>query len=791
MRRKVGLYGLASILLLYGGVFLAVESLANFVRGLDDVHVWLTQIGVGVVSAGWWAGSRKRKPWLGWGMALVVGGGLVFFQVGNLWFPAFAFLRNLAGYLWLQLTANINWLVFEQQVDLWPAYTALSLSGREFSSLFMGVITPLSQWWQGVFAGEVEYERSAAMVLWSWGMVFLAFWAGWAYRRFRPIAALLPLGIVLAVSFSYVRQDSTFPLAVFAGIVLLLSGLQRQYLQERKWQKAHLDYAEDLRLDALISTSAISISIVTLAILIPMFSLRQIIKFFETPPANSAAETRAEVGEALGLVIPASPPGPFQRAAEGGLPRIHLLGTGPDLSERVVMSIEIDDPAPSTSPRYYWRSLTYDVYTGQGWTTSKTTSLQYREGVGTLQVSSPSRVVRQQVRLSGEAGEFIFSAGEILSVDWPFTLAWRAPPQDERFSDQFAGQVARTEYQVDVLIPAVTAAQLRAINAPLPEWVRERYLALPEGIPSRVYDFAAGVTIAQQTPFDRAVALERALRSFPYSLDLPEPPADQDVVDYFLFDLRRGYCDYYATAMVVLARASGLPARLAVGYASGTYDPINDRYVITEADAHSWVEIYFAGVGWIPFEPTGGQPEIARAESGGGQSSTVEQTPPPFERVWVRGARGVGWGIGGIILVGLVGFAGWRLWEQWRFRHLSPDEMAARLFGQLTPAGQKLAVQPLPGATPYEFATAFSRKIDQLSVPGRLFSLPQTEAQYMVRAIWRLADFFVRAAYAPDPLTDADRKEALSLWQDLRMRLWWARLRNRLIQFRRGENEFD
>ena len=76
------------------------------------------------------------------------------------------------------------------------------------------------------------------------------------------------------------------------------------------------------------------------------------------------------------------------------------------------------------------------------------------------------------------------------------------------------------------------------------------------------------------------------------------------MADYFLFDLKTGYCDYYATSMIVMARAVGLPARLVIGYANGDYDPVKAEYVIREADAHSWVEVYFAGAGWVEFEPT-------------------------------------------------------------------------------------------------------------------------------------------------------------------------------------------
>ena len=104
----------------------------------------------------------------------------------------------------------------------------------------------------------------------------------------------------------------------------------------------------------------------------------------------------------------------------------------------------------------------------------------------------------------------------------------------------------------------------------------------------------------------RLLAIEAYLRTISYTLDVPAPPLDRDVADYFLFDLRRGYCDYFATAMVVLARSVGIPARLVTGYASGGYDVISAQFVVLEKDAHSWVEVYFPSYGWVEFEPTSG-----------------------------------------------------------------------------------------------------------------------------------------------------------------------------------------
>ena len=159
-------------------------------------------------------------------------------------------------------------------------------------------------------------------------------------------------------------------------------------------------------------------------------------------------------------------------------------------------------------------------------------------------------------------------------------------------------------------LPNVGEGELRQSAQNYPAWISQTYLQLPESLPERVIELANGLVMGATNPYDRVRLIESYLRQIPYSLDVPEPPKDQDVVDYYLFDLKKGYCDYSASALVVLARAAGIPARLVMGYAQGAYDPNNHVYVVTGADAHSWPEVYFAGLGWVEFEPTAAQPEI-------------------------------------------------------------------------------------------------------------------------------------------------------------------------------------
>ncbi|MDR2670348.1 MAG: transglutaminase-like domain-containing protein [Oscillospiraceae bacterium] len=133
---------------------------------------------------------------------------------------------------------------------------------------------------------------------------------------------------------------------------------------------------------------------------------------------------------------------------------------------------------------------------------------------------------------------------------------------------------------------------------------RAYYLSLPAELPARVRTLAEELTKTQETDYDKARALETYLReTFPYDLNTPPTPPSQDFVDYFLFDLQRGYCTYYASALAVMARSIGLPARYVEGFAPSS-DKIEEYYYATGKQAHAWVEIFFEGFGWIPFEPT-------------------------------------------------------------------------------------------------------------------------------------------------------------------------------------------
>jgi transglutaminase-like putative cysteine protease len=144
---------------------------------------------------------------------------------------------------------------------------------------------------------------------------------------------------------------------------------------------------------------------------------------------------------------------------------------------------------------------------------------------------------------------------------------------------------------------------LRSAGTAYPENIRATFLQTPDLDP-RVWALALQATAGATNPYDRAVALESYLRThFGYTLDLGSTPT-RDPLANFLFVRRAGHCEYFATAMTVMLRTLGIPARYINGFQTGEYNSVGGDFIVRASDAHSWVEVYFPGQGWITFDPT-------------------------------------------------------------------------------------------------------------------------------------------------------------------------------------------
>jgi transglutaminase-like putative cysteine protease len=143
----------------------------------------------------------------------------------------------------------------------------------------------------------------------------------------------------------------------------------------------------------------------------------------------------------------------------------------------------------------------------------------------------------------------------------------------------------------------------RNIYAPQAEAIYSKYSSLPTGISQRLYDLANEITKDNDNDYDKLKAIESYLQNNEYTVTPAIIRPDIDFVEGFLFETREGYCTYYASAMAVLSRAIGLPARYVEGYTTPS-ELTGDYYVVTNLNAHAWAEVYLEGFGWVPFEAT-------------------------------------------------------------------------------------------------------------------------------------------------------------------------------------------
>jgi hypothetical protein len=189
------------------------------------------------------------------------------------------------------------------------------------------------------------------------------------------------------------------------------------------------------------------------------------------------------------------------------------------------------------------------------------------------------------------------------------------------------------QYQVTSRVSVADATSLRAASTDYPQWVRERYLQLPETVTPETLALAEDLTAGQTNPYDKAIVVRNYLRrNIAYNDQIQAAPDGVDPVHYTLFDLKEGYCTYYASAMAVMLRSQGIPTRVVSGYALGEYDEASLSYRVRAVNAHTWVEVFFPDYGWIHFEPTQSIPVAERPTSLSGDLSSVvteAEAPPP------------------------------------------------------------------------------------------------------------------------------------------------------------------
>jgi transglutaminase-like putative cysteine protease len=625
----------------------------------------------------------------------------------------------------------------------------------------------LQTWLTYVVNGVTAYDPVASALVWSLLFLLIAAAAAWMIgARRQALPAVLPGLACLCAVLVYSRGEWYYALAALALILVLIVYMEFDR-KEDGWIRRRLPYASDLRMDLVFASVVLIPGLLLAAAFIPAVNLGEVTRWVReqlTTPSEGAAAGPESLG-----ILPGG--GYGESNIQGGMPAEKLLHGGQKLTNQVMLIVVTGEtpvflpgsslPAPV---RHYWRGATYDSYTGRGWQSSPAEEESHAAGDILPGLPEHGRVLHQEVTANRRENGTLYNAGELATVDQPFQIRLRS----ER--DLFTATVQASAYRADSVIPDATEEQLRAAGTVYPDWILRRYLQLPAGLPPRINALALSLAASAVTPYDQANVIQDYLRSrYDYSLEITAPPPSRDVVDYFLFDSRTGYCDYYASAMVVLARAAGISARLATGFGPGSFKLDTLQFIVLEADAHSWPELYFPGIGWVEFEPTSSRNPIQRPAS----------APPPVTPNLIPGGgsviaalpAAVGAAFRVVLWVPVAVLALAFLWLAWIV--LAP----ARIFWLPAPATLRLQYRAL-----HAHALRLGVPVTAATTPRECARLLAARCQTKLTAaqlglLQTIAEEYGRMVYGERPPDAGEGEFHKSDWIRLDWSLWRLRLR--------------
>ena len=759
------------------GPILVVASLQMLTYGISsslpgtDIS-YLFEVCILAAGIGWLLSRSKLSGFYASLLIAVFGLAGIWIVGTRLYLPLLDWIKSI-GTLFPQIIPAIREKI---PMDMTQVHDTWSAIAQASSALW----TRWQFWLKDIGKDATVNDALVRNMIWSFVMWCFAAWMGWFAARRNAILALLPGIVLMAVILSY-SEYRIYSLWMMVIIMLLLMGVWNYKNHTMQWERRRVDYSDSIVYDNAQAVVFMALLIGSIAFSVPSISWRAIRDALHNSNKNEAAEVlgiRKQTTTAKNTIHQTP-----------SLPREHVLTEGFAQSQELVMSIRTGEIPPGTipslvvdAPRHYWRSTVYDLYQGTGWVTSATTPQKYRANspliAGLLDHYSP---LHMEVKLQRPEGK-LFWSGILYSTDIPFRADWRIRPESNLFADQtallqadiFIAASGVSSYDAETYIPQVTAQQLQAASTEYPDYIRARYLQLPEELPPRVRQLAMEITSERDNPYDKAKAIESYLRAnYPYDLEIPAPPVNRDVTDYFLFDLKRGYCDYYATAMVVLARASGLPARFVSGYSSGSYDALNAEYIVRELNAHSWAEVYFPGIGWIEFEPTGSQPEIERLEKSVELPAVSQPSTQTEKFLFKLTSTDVLYWISPFVVALLLVVLYFAVFERFWVLNRAPASAIAILYHRYYRMGRPLAGARTGAETASEFTSRLIHKIDEISVRSRRVQISRS----IKEDVQQLTKLYLLSVFSNHSIEKGDARKAFDLWKRLRLQLWLTRLK--------------
>ena len=352
------------------------------------------------------------------------------------------------------------------------------------------------------------------------------------------------------------------------------------------------------------------------------------------------------------------------------------------------------------------------------------------------------------------SGEVVNNLIEVLQQDdgvvsWVRVLRLAPEPPDIVSVSSADSLSAGDQYTVISSISTATARELRTSGTDYPGWVTDRYLQIPDKLPGRVTDLALDLTKDISNPYDKAKAIESYLRTLPYDQDIPAPAFDADGVDHFLFVVGRGYSDYFGSAMAILMREAGIPARMVAGYAPREFDEEAENYIVRESDSHGWAEAYFPNFGWVEFEPTPGRtlPTYVRETLLDSSPSAEQEAEDPFDEDEFEDDEGFepfdlppelddSFGVDGRVIAGILGsvFSIWLVWYVYRRLFVTITTPAA-VFERMCLLGTFAGLPYLRNQTPAEYTRRLAAVFPNAASDLRILGNAHAVTRYSLRGI--------------------------------------------------------
>jgi len=509
----------------------------------------------------------------------------------------------------------------------------------------------------GIVVQDLLTRKSVTDNLLFLTLMSILFWALSIYagyilmREGNPWKVVVPGGIAAFVihAFDPLLVSRSWYIAFYLLFGLLLIALLVYLKNTSKWKESNTHAPPDLGFDFSRAALVLSIIIVIFAWNVPVFAqtLKPVAEIWQTAsrPWLSAKDRLgfmfASLRASVGLV---------QNYYGNTLP----LGLGSALSDQVIMEVEAPTN-PADSYRFYWKARSYNIYKSNLWQTNlKTVHDLNPKSVDINQPGIDIRPVVSSTFYPHVPISNLYAVPEPLWVNRPTEANLAVNPDG---TVNFGALMSKgfihpgEQYTIRSAIDAVTEIELRDAGTDYPQWVMDDYLQLPENITPRTMELANVIATGFNNPYDITVEVTDYLRNnIEYTQVISQPPQNQERIDWFLFDNKKGFCNYYASAEVILLRSLGIPARLAVGFAQGERQtpPLEEvppgirgsvirelvsetsTYIVRQKEAHAWPEVYFPGLGWVIFEPTVSQPPLFRPS--GEPFSSSEQNLPDISQ---------------------------------------------------------------------------------------------------------------------------------------------------------------